>query len=222
MILNSDVVAATRELKETVDTIKLNVVSTYNKLSALVGRVEELGKLITNKSDSFEGKLMEQYEALYELINEHCKTTDDQLSAAKDAEIERLTKAINALTYSNANYNDLKYELNNLHEEIETIRNDIEAVRSANESRDKLDEFLAQSMRDDKQIIFDLSTSFEAVTQGMYTQDNIEFAALKTYKGGWKYIFYKGKPVDGLIEAKDVTIHLNGNSMSLDIDGGDK
>ena len=221
MILNSDVVAATRELKETVDTIKVNVVSTYNKLSSLVGRVEELGKLITNKSDSFEVKLMEQYGALYELIDERCKITDHQLSAAKDAEIERLNKAINALTYSNANYNDLKYELNTLHEEIEAIRNDIEAVRSANESRDKLDKFLAQSMRDDKQIIFDLSTSFEAVTQGMYTQDNIEFAALKTYSGGWKYIFYKGKPIEGLAKAKDVTIHLNGNSMSLDIDGGD-
>lgn len=221
MILNSDVVAATRELKETVDTIKINVVSTYNKLSSIVGWFEELGKLITNKSDSFEAKLMEQYGALYELIDERCKITDDRLSAAKDAEIERLNKAINALTYSNANYNDLKYELNTLHEKIEAIRNDIEAVRSANESRDKLDEFLAQSMRDDKQIIFDLSTSFEAVTQGMYTQDNIEFAALKTYKGGWKYMFYKGKPIDWLAEAKHVVLDITCGGLNININGGD-
>lgn len=48
-----------------------------------------------------------------------------------------------------------------------------------------------------------LSDSFAMVTQGIYNQDSIEFAAVKTYREGWRYLCHNGRQItdfDGIDE----------------------
>ena len=58
-----------------------------------------------------------------------------------------------------------------------------------------------------------LSDSFAIVTQGVYNQDSIEFAAVKTYREGWRYLCHNGRQItnfDGI------------DSINLSWDSGEK
>ena len=78
------------------------------------------------------------------------------------------------------------------------------------------DDAIAASKEKDK-LLEELRDSFNIVCKGMYCQDNIEFAAVKTYRGGWAFACHDGVELTDLNDASYVHIFWNrGERVSVE------
>ena len=63
-----------------------------------------------------------------------------------------------------------------------------------------------------------LTDSFAVVAQGVYNQENIEFAGIKTYRDGWRYLCYNGRQMTNFNDIKEVDIrYYKGERLLMDI-----
>ena len=83
--------------------------------------------------------------------------------------------------------------------------------------KEQADDAIAASKDKDK-LLEELRDSFNIVCRGMYCQDNIEFAAVKTYRGGWAFICHDGTELTDLNDAECVRIYWDrGERVNVEV-----
>ena len=83
--------------------------------------------------------------------------------------------------------------------------------------KQQADDAIAASKDKDK-LLEELRDSFNIVCKGMYCQDNIEFAAVKTYRGGWAFICRDGTELTDLNDAECVGIYWDrGERVNVEV-----
>lgn len=94
--------------------------------------------------------------------------------------------------------------INELKAENKELRRENEELKKANETLETANGNLCKD-------ITSLSDSFAVVTQGVYNQQSIEFAAVKTYREGWRYICYNGRQITNFGDIEDLSIYYERN-----------
>ena len=153
----------------------------------------------------------------------------EDISAVRP-DIERILHTLNAIkTWPDAiekeKYKTIGYVENIIADSKEKIRDDI--VRFTDEIKEALSERNELLMRNEElskrneeleKAIESLSASFAIVAQGIYNQDNIEFAAVKTYREGWRYICYNGRQLTEFDDISDITLSWSKDEQRVAMD----
>ena len=86
------------------------------------------------------------------------------------------------------------------------------------EAQKKLTDDATAALKVSEKSLEELRDSFNIVCRGMYCQDNIEFAAVKTYRGGWAFICHDGTELTDLNDAECVRIYWDrGERVNVEV-----
>ena len=123
----------------------------------------------------------------------------------------------NQLDIMTTKYTEIMKRIKLLEEEKDILIKDKNRQADSLSRECKMVNTLAEQNVEKDHMIQDLSGSFEAVTEGIFKQDNIECALLKTYQG-WKYLWHDGHLVTALDNAECVNINWDrGERIRVDI-----
>ena len=89
--------------------------------------------------------------------------------------------------------------------------------RQLKQKEDYLNKILEINKEKDKSI-WEIAGALSAVTEGVFREDCVEFAALKTYRGGWEYIYLNGNQVENYKMAHDFWLRwIDGSPVKLEM-----
>ena len=169
-----------------------------------------------DKYDELHSKIQELQQQVYGLDERIRK------SAEKEDDYDRLQLS----------YDDLEEELEELREEKASAEKQAEEAKAKLTTKEKLYDILSKCLEAQKKLTDDataalkvreksleeLRDSFNIVCRGMYCQDNIEFAAVKTYRGGWEFICHDGTELTDLNNAGCVRIYWDrGERVNVEV-----
>ncbi len=105
--------------------------------------------------------------------------------------------------------------------EISKLQAENSALRARLADQSREIDRLAETIKDRDELLSGLNASFAMVTQGLYDQDNIEFAAIKTYRG-WKYLIHNGMQTTNFDNVKSISIYWDkGEYVTVDMTTGE-
>lgn len=140
-------------------------------------------------------------QSAYESSRLH-ESVDQDYEARLKAEIDRLKEEEIALLEQNA-----------------TLEKTIEDLKAQLAKKDEYLNKLLEINKDKDNAVWEIAGSLSAVTQGLFREDCIEFAAMKTYRGGWQYIYLNGKQVKDFALAENVCVNWSeGEPVTVNLD----
>jgi len=147
---------------------------------------------------------------IYEDISKFKNDTDKELTEVKKklSQItwlgDRIKDVMDGIARIEQNISDLEVaEDPEETEEIAKLKADYKLLVSQNHILESKIVECNKRNNELENTIKSLSDSFAMVTQGIYNQDSIEFAAIKTYREGWRYLCHNGRQItdfDGIDE----------------------
>lgn len=197
-----DVGSLCYDLRSDIQEIKDGV---KNKLSAKEYSILDSANLI-NKLRSECDDLKVRAESYKSEAEKHYEDTET---------ISELQKVIEGYKEQLSDYEILKKQKELLTKQVEQLQTSLKLIepimKSQNDAIDSL-ENQRNILQDD---VTELRQCFSAVLRGMYDREEIEFAALKTYRG-WKYIYSNGVTTEDFSNTNNVEISWNnGESVKL-------
>lgn len=229
--INDKFVELSIEVRDYFDSVYGKVNSTHEDVDSVknhLGAIESMNEEATTT-------ILDSINNVYESLSDEIKTTDrvplmiyeDLSKLQKDStkEFADVNKKLSQITWLGDKVkeilNDIK-ELRKLEEswtEVEPqVSDECDELRKENAALKRLNNELSAANTKLAKSIESLDASFAMVTQGIYNQDNIEFAAVKTYREGWKYLCYNGRQLTNFDGISQISLNWDSCEKYLNMD----
>lgn len=218
-----------KEVKQLKDMTK--IVNVGEKLGEIKLGIQKLQSNNPKDIQDAKSDIIQRLTSTYSLL----------LSAYED--ISKIPKAIEDMkkildserqTIVNTNTNvtsSASKSIANLDSTLNIVKNKIDEYKDAVETKAKYEELqkgyaklvcINAKLNDENEKLSDINKSLEAsfamVCQGLYNQDNIEFAAVKTYREGWRYLCYNGRQLTNFDDIDNLQIqYYKGERLRVDL-----
>ena len=210
----------------------------------MFGNKEEL-MCLNNRMDNYNDEL-KYLNGELKNINEEIFENLEQLKKNETDHIIQLDQKDKDVRELNVRIQQLKTELNNKEKKIKTLKEQLKQQESVNEKYVKdyrdilaknqvykdayidtkeqmrtetgLANKLTESNLEKDKTIASLKAVLDAVVRQNFDKEHIEFAAIKTYRGGWQYLYHNGK-IYNVIDAEHVSIDsYAGENVKVSVD----
>lgn len=200
---------AWKETKEKLDFIKTIVFTN----SDLIYKSIEATK--SAKNDILRGVtgVGLELETCKRLIDEH-KNLFLSFYEGNSEDYRQLVNLLNDIEKKSSRIHDVQDTIVELYDKILKVAESNNASKKLREENERLKE-QNQSLIE---AIESLESSFALVTQGVYNQDNIEFAAVKTYREGWRYLCYNGRQITNFDGISQISLNWDSSDKFINMD----
>ena len=132
--------------------------------------IDDIRRTIRSNYFNSEDKAFSRHTSITEKLNALIQRLEELGSLVSDVQKDTI--------HIQTKQEERNVEVNFLERQLQNKQKEIDALREENI-------LLRQSIES-------LDASFSAVCQGVFNHDNIEFAGVKTYRDGWKYLYHNG------------------------------
>ena len=207
------------------DKIENKITSIQSNIKSIEDILELIKRKVNDDLASKEGRLNGYVENYLKVEKENEKLKSEVSAYKADADkhyedvgtISGLQDAIEDYKSQLSDYESLKKQNETLTKQIEHLQATIKILDPLVKSQDETIGFLKEQKNTSEANLTELRNCFSAVLRGMYDREEIEFAALKTYRG-WKFIYSNGVTTEDFSNTNSVEISWNnGEFVKLSI-----
>ena len=214
-------------IKKTINNAKIWAISIKNEIDQILAELSEKNKEFKN----IHNYLIKTVDAVIDIQGIVYNLDDNVSDIKKEAEAIRETElsAYEDIVKLSAENKKFKTKIEDIISRMESHCKSVEYITSIEQENKKLiKENESLRIRNieleklEKKMLSEvnsLADSFAMVAQGIYNQENIEFAAVKTYRDGWKYICYNGRQLTNFDDVESLRIdYYIGERLKMDIE----
>lgn len=139
--------------------------------------------------------------------------------------VEDLQDAISDQRLNDESFQSLEKKIEILEQQRDTLLRECDSlenkIQDMQEQLDKKDAYLNKLLEINKEkdkSIWEIAGALSAVTEGVFREDCVEFACLKTYRGGWQYIYINGEQAKDFRMAQNLCLYwAEGEPVNLEV-----